>query len=66
MHADSPTQVALVLGGLLGQDVTLEGLTALNGATGTNAKTLFSAALGLHFGHFDAPLICAREASANN
>jgi hypothetical protein len=43
--------VALVLGGLLGQDVTLEGLTALDGATWTNAKTLLRAALGFHFGH---------------
>ena len=44
-------QVAFVLGGLLGQDVTLEGLTALDGPTGTNAKTLLRAALGLHFWH---------------
>jgi hypothetical protein len=34
--------VTLVLGGLLGQDVTLEGLTALDGATGTNAKRFFA------------------------
>jgi hypothetical protein len=57
--------VALVLGGLLGQDVTLEGLTALDGTTWTNAEALFSAALGLHFGHVNAPLFCAREAFAN-
>jgi hypothetical protein len=37
-------------------------LTALDGATGTNAETLFRAALGLHFGHVNAPLVCAREA----
>jgi hypothetical protein len=49
------TQVALVLGGLLGQDVTLEGLTALDGATRTNAEALLRAALGLHFGHVNAP-----------
>jgi hypothetical protein len=54
--------VTLVLGGLLRQDVTLEGLTALDGATGTNAETLFRAAFGLHFGHVNAPLVCAREA----
>jgi hypothetical protein len=59
------TQVALVLRGLLGQDVTLEGLTALDGTTGTNAKTLLRAALGLHFGHVNAPVICAREAVRN-
>ncbi|MFT6697082.1 MAG: hypothetical protein ACJAR7_000110, partial [Polaromonas sp.] len=49
------TQVTLVFSGLLGQDVTLEGLTALDGTTWTNAKTLFSAALGFHFGHVNAP-----------
>src|ERR687897_268525 len=49
-------EVTLVLGGLLGQDVTLEGLTALDGATGTNAETLFRAALGLHLGHVNAPV----------
>jgi hypothetical protein len=47
--------MALEFGGLLGQDVTFEGLTALDGATWTNAETLLSAALGLHFGHLHAP-----------
>jgi hypothetical protein len=56
--------VTLVLGRLLGQDVTFEGLTAFDGTTWTNAEALFSAAFGLHFGHLDAPLICAREAPA--
>jgi hypothetical protein len=51
VHIDGTTQMALVLGGLLGQDVTLEGLTALDGATGTNTETLCSALLSLHFGH---------------
>jgi hypothetical protein len=51
MHIDDATQVTLVLGGLLGQDVTLEGLTALDGATRTDAKTFLRAALGFHFGH---------------
>src|SRR6218665_164038 len=55
MHGGSATQVALVLRGLLGQDVALERLTALDGATRTNAKTLFRAALGLHLGHVNAP-----------
>src|SRR5690606_13688906 len=55
MHIHRTPQVALVLGGLLGQDVTFEGLTALDGATGTNAKTLLRAALGLHLGHWNAP-----------
>jgi hypothetical protein len=48
--------MALEFGGLLGQDVTFEGLTAFNGATWTNAETLFCAALGLHFGHLHAPI----------
>jgi hypothetical protein len=55
MNSHCSAQVALVLGGLLGQDVTFEGLTAFNGATGTNAKSLLRAALGLHFGHSHAP-----------
>jgi hypothetical protein len=33
MNSHRTTQVALVLGGLLGQDVTLEGLAALDGTT---------------------------------
>jgi hypothetical protein len=47
--------MAFIFGGLLGQNVTFEGLTALDGATRTNAETLFSAAFGLHFGHVNAP-----------
>jgi hypothetical protein len=43
--------MAFVFGGFLRQDVALERLTALDGTTGTNTKALFSAALGLHFGH---------------
>jgi hypothetical protein len=39
-------------------------LTALDGATWTNAEALFSAAFGLHFGHMNAPFDCAREAPA--
>jgi hypothetical protein len=52
--------MAFIFGGLLGQNVTFEGLTAFDGATWTDAKTLFSAALGLHFGHVNAPfLLCS-------
>jgi hypothetical protein len=65
MHRYRTTQMAFVFGGLLGQDVTLEGLAAFHGATRTNTEALFSAAFGLHFGHFNAPFICAREAPAN-
>jgi len=45
VHVHSAAQVTLVLRGLLGQDVALERLTALDGATRTNAKTLFRALL---------------------
>jgi hypothetical protein len=61
MHAYCTTQMALVFGGLLGQDVTFEGLAAFNGTAWTNAKSLFRAALGLHFGHCDAPSFLSRE-----
>jgi hypothetical protein len=62
MNSDCTAQMAFIFGGLLGQNVTFEGLTALDGATRTNAETLFGAALGLHFGHSMLLFICAREA----
>jgi hypothetical protein len=55
MHSSWTPQMAFVFGGLLGQDVTLEGLTALDGATRTNSEALLGSALGLHFGHLHAP-----------
>jgi hypothetical protein len=57
MHSHCTAKVALVFGGLLGQDVTFEGLAAFNGSTGTNTEALFSTAFGLHLGHVNAPLI---------
>jgi len=51
VHVDGATQVALVLRGLLGQDVALERLAPLDGAAWSNAKPLGCAFLGLHFGH---------------
>jgi hypothetical protein len=57
MHSHCTAKVALVFGGLLGQDVTFEGLAAFNGSTGTNTEALFGAAFGLHLGHVNAPLI---------
>jgi hypothetical protein len=62
VHVDGTTQVALVLCGLLGEDVALERLTALDGATRANAKTLFRAALGLHLGHLIAPFLTPLQA----
>jgi hypothetical protein len=57
MHSHCTAKVALVFGGLLGQDVTFEGLAAFNGSTWTNTEALFCAAFGLHLGHINAPLI---------
>jgi hypothetical protein len=47
--------MAFIFGGLLGQNVTFEGLTAFDGTTGTNAEAFLRRALGLHFGHLHAP-----------
>jgi hypothetical protein len=57
MNSSRSAQVAFIFGGLFGQNVTFEGLTALDGSTGTNAKAFFRRALGLHFGHVYAPSI---------
>ena len=62
MHCNGTAQMAFVFGGLLGQDVTFEGLAALDGATWTNAETLFSAALVFILGMYMLLFICAREA----
>jgi hypothetical protein len=55
MNSSGTAQVAFIVGGLLGQDVTFEGLTALDGATWTDAEAFLRRALGLHFGHVHAP-----------
>jgi len=55
MYSNSSTQVTFVLGALLGQNVTLEGLAAFDGTTRANSKALFSATFSLHFGHFLLP-----------
>jgi hypothetical protein len=56
MNSSRTTQLAFIFSGLLGQDVTFEGLSAFNGTTWTNAKAFFRRALGLHFGHLHAPI----------
>jgi hypothetical protein len=48
--------MTLEFGGLLGQNVTFEGMTAFNGATWTNAESFFSRTLGFHLGHLYAPI----------
>jgi hypothetical protein len=47
--------MAFIFSGLLGQNVTFEGLTAFNGTTWTDAEAFLRRALGLHFGHLHAP-----------
>jgi hypothetical protein len=55
MYSGRTAQLAFIFSGLLGQDVTFEGVTAFNGATWTDAEAFFRRALGLHFGHIHAP-----------
>jgi hypothetical protein len=64
MNGHTAPQVAFILGRLLGQNVTLESLTAFNGAPWANSKALFSAAFCFHFGHLLLLFECAREAFA--
>jgi len=51
MDSHCTAQLTFVLGGLLGQDVTFERLTAFNGTAWTDAEALFGAAFRLHFWH---------------
>jgi hypothetical protein len=55
MYSGRTAQLAFIFSGLLGQDVTFEGLAAFNGTTWTDSEAFFSRALGLHFGHIHAP-----------
>jgi hypothetical protein len=55
MDSHCTAQVAFIFSGLLGQDVTFEGLTAFDGSTWTDAEAFLRCALGLHFGHLNAP-----------
>jgi hypothetical protein len=55
MNSHCTAQVAFIFSGLLGQDVTFEGMTAFNGSTWTDAEAFFRRALSLHFGHIHAP-----------
>jgi hypothetical protein len=54
MNRRRAAQLTLGLGGLLGQNVALERLTALDGAAAANLKALGSAFLGFHLGHDDS------------
>jgi hypothetical protein len=55
MNTGATAQMAFIFGGLLGQDVTFEGLAAFHGSTRTDAEAFLRRAFGLHFGHFTAP-----------
>ena len=63
MNVGNATQLALILGSLLGQDVALESVTTFNRTTRTHAKALFSATLGFHFRHNN---ICLKDSSIFN
>lgn len=56
MNSRGSAQLALGLGGFLGQDVTLERLTTLDRSAAANLKALGSAFLGFHLGHDDSVL----------
>src|SRR5258708_34308751 len=51
VHFSGSTQVALVLGGFLGEDVALECLGTLDAAAGADLEALGRAALGFQLGH---------------
>jgi len=51
VHHPAQVQLALALAGLLGEDVTLMGAAALEGATAGLLEALGSAPVGLDLGH---------------
>jgi hypothetical protein len=53
MNFSRSTQLTLVLGGLLGKDVALERLCALDAPAGANDKAFLRAAFGFHLWHND-------------
>src|SRR5690606_31584601 len=56
MDGSRTAQLAFVLRGFLGQDVTLESLAALDGTTAAHLEALGSAFFALHLGHDDTLL----------
>src|SRR6266446_1505403 len=55
MHRRGAAQMPLVLGGLLGEDMALERLRALDRAAGAHLEALGGATLGLQLGHCLTP-----------
>src|ERR1700744_699929 len=64
MNCRRTAQMAFVLGGFLGKNVALEGLTALDGTARTHHEALCSTLLGLHLRHDNSIIrwiwVCAR------
>lgn len=58
MHQGAVRQIALALGALLGQNVTFEGVLALDFAAARKLETLTCSGLGFHFGH-GARVLCS-------
>src|SRR5579864_3054571 len=69
MNCRRTTQMAFVLGGFLGKNVALEGLTALDGTARTHHEALCSTLLGLHLRHDNSIIrwiwVCGRPDSHN-
>jgi hypothetical protein len=59
-------QMALHLGGLLGQDVTLEGLTALDAATSATLKRFLALLLVFILGIFCSLMTCRQVVPGGN
>ena len=53
VDGDHTTEVTLVLRRTLGENVTLGGVSTLDGAAGTHFKALGSSLLSFHLRHFD-------------
>jgi hypothetical protein len=51
MNIRNTAQLAFVLGGFFGQDVTLKSVTTFNCSARANAKAFFGRTLRLHFWH---------------
>src|ERR1044072_758805 len=69
MNCRRTAQMAFVLGGLLGKNVALEGLTALDGTARTHHEALCSTLLGLHLRHDNSIIrwiwVCGRPDGHN-
>ena len=53
VNGNHTTQMTLVLGRTMAENVTLRGVSTLDGAAGANLKTLARGFLSFHLRHFD-------------